>query len=187
MIPSGNVVDNNIFAYSLNSPVIFFDPQGFKAVDITYRLMSLMRINALKFAAYIFTQIVLRGVYKGILNSFKYFYNNSKTKGAWDLKNQGWKLSSEDWYVFKGKKLRQDDPGNIHFGYVGAVMFPLGILRAGAGVYQIYSGTSKWSYRFTFFDDPRDSTMIVLGYSLFIYDILKSVSKILRRAKLRFY
>ena len=101
-----------------------------------------MRTNALLFAAYIVSQVLFRGVFKGMINSFKYFYNSSKTGGAWDLKNIGWKIPKNDWYVFRGKRLRNDDPGNIHFGYVGSVMFPLWILRAGAGVYQIYSGTS---------------------------------------------
>ena len=42
-------------------------------------------------------------------------------------------------------------------------MFPDYILRAGAGVYQIYSGTSKWSFWWTLYDDPRDSSMIEYG------------------------
>lgn len=116
-----------------------------------------------------------------MVNAFKYFYNNSKTGGAWDLKNSnGWKLSKGDWFVFKGKKMRKDDPGNIHFGYVGSVMFPVQILRAGAGVYQIYSNTLKWQYWWMFFDDPRDSSMISYGNLLFKNDILKSVIKVLR-------
>ena len=64
-------------------------------------------------------------------------------------------------------ELRYDDPGNINFGYVGAVLFSEEILCLGAGVNQI----SKYGFRFgdfsTFFDDPRDNMMIKLGYALY--------------------
>lgn len=178
---SGTVLGYNLFTYCENNLISSIDPSGCKAINITSRLTNLMRTNALKFAAYIMSQILFKGVVKGMLNAFKYFYNNSKSGGSWDLKGlKGWKLSKGDWFVFKGKKLRNDDPGNIHFGYVGSVMFPVKILRAGAGVYQIYSSTSKWQYWWTFFDDPRDSAMILYGNTLFKTDILKAIVKILK-------
>lgn len=175
-----------MFAYSVNNPIVYYDPMGYKAVNITSKLTKLMRKNALLFAAYIVTQVLFRGIVKGLVNSFKYFYNNSKTGGIWDLKNKGWELSAGDWYEFKGRRLRGDDPGNIHFGYVGSVMFPSGILRAGAGAYQIYSGTSRWDYWSTFFDDPRDSSMIAWGHSLFACDI-KSVLKTIKMIMIKYY
>ena len=103
------------------------------------------------------------------------------------LKNQGWEIPQTDWYVFRGKRLRNDDPGNIHFGYVGSVMFPLWILRVGAGAYQIYSGTSRWSYWISFFDDPRDSLMITWGHTLFVSDILKRILSIIKKTRIRCY
>lgn len=181
MLTQGELLGSNLFAYCYNNPVMNYDPTGYKAIDITSRLISLMRSNALKFAAYIMMQILFKGVVKGLINSFKYFYNNSKSGGAWDLKRlRNWQLAKGDWFVFRGKKLRNDDPGNIHFGYVGSVMFPVNILRAGAGVYQIYSGTSSWKYWWTFFDDPRDSAMIWYGNALFKGDVLKAIIKILK-------
>jgi len=178
---SGDVLGANLFAYCDNEPVLGSDPSGHKAVDITTKLLKLMKANALKFAAYMTKEILLRGLTVGLANSFKYFFNNSKSGGAWDLKRlKDWQLSKEDWFVFKGRTLRFDDPGNIHFGYVGSVMFPITILRMGGGIYQVYSGTSSRSYRWTFFDDPRDSSMILFGNILFRADILKTIYDLLK-------
>ena len=177
----GQPIGSNLYVYCLNNPINLTDPSGKRAINITSKLTNLMRSNALKFAAYIMGQIIFRGVVRGMVNAFKYFYNNSKNGGSWDLKRlPSWKLSKGDWFVFRGKRLRNDDPGNIHFGYVGSVMFPVHILRAGAGVYQIYSGTSRWKYWWSFFDDPRDSAMISYGNTLFKADILKSIIRILK-------
>ena len=38
---------------------------------------------------------------------------------------------------------------------------------AWAGIYQIKSGTSDWSYYSSYFDDPRDQVMIDPGYQIF--------------------
>lgn len=40
-------------------------------------------------------------------------------------------------YYYHGNELRQDDLGNLNFGYAGAVLFPEIILCAGAGANQI--------------------------------------------------
>ena len=151
------------------------DETGFKSKSITSKLYNVMRNNAKKFAEYIKQQVDRNGMVKGLINAFKFFYNKVKTRGEWDLKNRPeWKLNKGDCFIFNGKTLRSDDPGNIHFGYVGAVMFPEKILRVGAGVYQIYSGTSRFNYFWTFFDDPRDSSMISYGYDLYMRDTLGS-------------
>jgi len=47
-----------------------------------------MIANAASFAAYIVRQAAENGTTKGFANSFQYFLDNSKTGGAWDLKNQ---------------------------------------------------------------------------------------------------
>ncbi len=64
------------------------------------------------------------------------------------------------------RKKLSDDIGNIHFGYVGSVLFRKTTLCAGAGMYQIYSGTSDWKYISSYFDDPRDSKAIKLGVEM---------------------
>lgn len=48
--------------------------------------------------------------------------------------------------MFFGVRLRGDDPGNIHFGFVGSVLFTTAFLQFGAGMYQIFSGTSNWRF-----------------------------------------
>lgn len=90
-----------------------------------------------------------------------------KTGGKWDLKSQkAWKLKSGDWYVFMGVRLTAADIGNIHFGFVGSVIFSERTLYTGAGIYQIYSGTSSWRFWYSFFDDPRDTACIKIGHEL---------------------
>lgn len=37
------------------------------------------------------------------------------------------------------------------------------VLKAAAGMYQIYSETSKWSYITSYFDDPADQAAITNG------------------------
>lgn len=98
-------------------------------------------------------------------NIFRYFYNHSKTDGAWDLKNV-WKLSKNNKYKYDKDTFDYDDVGNFHFGFVGYQLFPLKVLQAGAGVYQVKSGTSHFRYASTLFDDPRDSKKIKEGYNL---------------------
>ena len=42
--------------------------------------------------------------------------------------------------------------------------YSLPFAKFGAGVAQIYDGTSSWSYYRSWFDDPRDALMITRGY-----------------------
>lgn len=48
-------------------------------------------------------------------------------------------------------------------------------LCAGAGMYQIYSGTSKWEYIKSYFDDPRDTKYIKIGYDIWRKEYGKKV------------
>jgi len=82
-----------------------------------------------------------------------WFYNQVKTGGPWDFKNLPGN-NPADWVDF----------GNYHFGIVGrAAGYTRTTLLAGAGAYQIKSGTSDWDYFDSYFDDPRDTRMIRLG------------------------
>lgn len=102
--------------------------------------------------------------FSGKIALLNHFCNLVKTGGKWDFKNQkSWKLGKGDYYKFLGQKVTVADLGNIHFGYVGSVIFKWETLCIGAGIYQIYSGTSSWKYWFTFFDDPRDTVCIIIG------------------------
>ena len=79
----------------------------------------------------------------------KTFYDLVKTSGNWDLKN----LPNSIWqygrthntnFVFNKKKLSAEDVGNLNFGVVAkAYGVPEKTALIGAGLYQIYSGTSS--------------------------------------------
>lgn len=61
-----------------------------------------------------------------------------------------------------------DVVANIHFGFVGAASgFGLEELLVGAGVAQIWDGTSDWSYWNSNFDQPKDQYGIWLGFLLY--------------------
>lgn len=188
---NGMPLSYNLYAYCENNSTNMIDNYGFKARDITSTLMNIMRSSAARFAEYIKKQVTSKGLVKGLKDAFDYFIRNARKGGGWDLKNQNcWKLKKGEWFVFNGVKLRQDDPGNILFGYAGSVMFPVNILRLGAGAYQVYSHKKViWTYYWTFFDDPRDSSMISYGHDLYmkdtlgplyyIYKVIKTVKTIL--------
>jgi RHS repeat-associated protein len=103
------------------------------------------------------------------INNPIYFYNKVKNHGDWDLKNTDQFSSKKytDGFVYEGQKIAKDAPGNIHYGYVGEhakwALFP-DILTQAAGAAQILAGTSKWSYFWTYGDDPKDNSNILGGY-----------------------
>ncbi len=83
-----------------------------------------------------------------------WYYENEKSHAPNDIKN----LSA-----CKGNKYGENF-GNWLAGAVGECLdLPKWMLTAGAGLYQVYSGTSDWSYISTFFDDPRDFHFIENG------------------------
>ncbi len=89
-----------------------------------------------------------------------------KGGGPWDFKVdltlKGFEnvhLAGE-WYFY-------DIVANIHYGYVGrAGGFSTDALLNGAGVAQITSRTSDWSYWWSRFDDPADQAAILVGIYL---------------------
>ncbi|UHA74523.1 RHS repeat-associated core domain-containing protein [Paenibacillus sp. 481] len=96
----------------------------------------------------------------------KKFWSLVETGSRVDVKNSHFK--GHQFYTYDSELYRRDDLGNIFFGYAGKVFgYSDSFLTAGAGGYQIYSGTSQWSYYSTWFDDPRDSAMIGVGVSIY--------------------
>lgn len=106
------------------------------------------------------------------INYMEDFINQVKGGAPWDLKADyhGYSkldLGSEK-AIYNGQEYNFDDFGNITFGIAAAAYgFPIDFSKAGAGFYQIYSGTSEWSYISSYFDAPRDQEMIEEGYSIF--------------------
>lgn len=89
------------------------------------------------------------------------FYVLARTNGIWDLKQT---LGEKNIYQFNGTQKTGEYIGNHHYGYMGkAIGLSSTVLRLAAGIYQIYSGTSKWKFAFTYFDDPLDSKAISDG------------------------
>lgn len=102
------------------------------------------------------------------------FYKLVKTNGDFDLKNlKGSIFSNEELAKIGGKAYYNNsifegqDFGNFNFGVAAkAYGYSLGFIKGGAGAYQIWSGTSSWSYFRSWFDDPRDTRMIERGFNL---------------------
>ena len=77
------------------------------------------------------------------------FIDAVKTGGQWDYKQYG---------------PQYQDLGNYNFGLVGKEVIPSeGILKAGAGGYQVLSGTSSFEFYNSNFDDPVDQKWIQEG------------------------
>ncbi len=175
-------VGNNMFAYCGNNPVNKVDPTGNcyynangvwchdnweyiggyqrkpdpKAIDITEKLDTAMVDHAIELKEYVNT-------YSPIAAAV-HFAKKVKGGGEWDLKSQGdWDLNPEQQYRYKNLLLRYDDVGNIHYGYVGRVLFNQNTLLLAGGVVQIVSKTSDLSYYASNFDDPRDQWAISVG------------------------
>lgn len=90
------------------------------------------------------------------------FYNLVKSNGAWDLKTT---LGRTTTYRLLGYDRTGEYIGNHHYGFMGRhVGYGLTTLKIGGGLYQIYSGTSKWAYISSYFDEPADATAITSGF-----------------------
>ncbi len=86
-----------------------------------------------------------------------------KTGGPWDLKQN---LGTYNYYMLLNTRRTGEYIGNHHFGYMGQHCgFAQSYLKFGAGLYQIVSGTSDWSFMSSYFDDPKDSAAIDDGFN----------------------
>lgn len=86
------------------------------------------------------------------------FASKVRSRGAWDYKRVYGARTS---YYFDGLRLKGEDLGNMHYGFVGrSAGFPKSWLRSAAGAYQIYSGTSYIGWYNSYFDDPNDQKWI---------------------------
>ena len=192
----------HLYTYCENDGVNCFDPSGHKKVDWTNKLNKAMREHALNFNKFLIKQDerVLSKWYIPFyaahveVQKMEYFCKAVKTGGKWDLKSKKkWKFKRNNKYYYNGIELRADDPGNIHFGYVGSVYLPVEVLCTGAGIYQIKTDYTKEKISkmdiqkimqgtgkllFGRGDDPRDQFMIRYGNALFHKDILKSILKV---------
>ncbi len=133
-------------------------------IDITEKLNAFMREVAEELLGYSETHSELM--------TLKYFVTGVLSSDKWDIKNNAeWKFEKGKHYYFNGEELRNDDPGNIAFGYYGAVLFPIDILHLGAGGHQVFShvirGNNVIGKLDTLFDDERDYMMIEWGYKLY--------------------
>lgn len=179
-----DAVQWHLYAYCANNPINYIDPSGHKQYNITKKINSTMKENAKWF--YDFAKktkeenLYYGGPKRGWLLSqagkakiIAKFVSKVKSGGDWDLKaKKKWKPSTYDAksfkYTFNETKytMYAQDIGNMHFGYVGAVVFSKTTLCVGAGMYQVISKTSEWRFISSYFDDPRDTKHIQLGYDV---------------------
>lgn len=139
---------------------------GYNTIDLTDDLYSFMRESAAMLKELKDTARERKA------NFMQEFIGAVDTHGALDIKNQeSWKFRQGLTYLFEGKELRNDDPGNIAFGYYGSAVYGKNFLHLGAGINQLLSDIKRnnniqWEGKF--FDDPQDFDMIEYGYNLYM-------------------
>lgn len=104
------------------------------------------------------------GVAKSKAYKYRTFASLVRSGGAWDIKSSP--LNPRSTYLWRSQYRTGEFIGNYHYGYMGVnVGIDSNVLRVSAGVYQILSGTSDWSYWRSYFDDPADQVAINFGIS----------------------
>lgn len=94
------------------------------------------------------------------ISTYFHFYEHVDHGGDWDIKrNPFWKFEGGKTYKLLGYELRNDDLGNILYGYVGSDYFPEVVLYFGAGYANGFEGPA-------YGDDPHDIDMIKFGILL---------------------
>lgn len=134
--------------------------------DITSTFAPQMQKNALYMAYYALSDKEMGTYPYG--TGFE-FASKVKSGGVWDYKSV---FGKDNQYLFAYKSTTGEDLGNIHYGYVGRFAgFPEETLLSVAGAYQIYSGTSSFSFYKTYFDDPKDQAAIKRGLDYYKYGL----------------
>lgn len=140
---------------------------GYTTVDMTEDLYKFMRESA-----YLLKN--LKATAKSDMAFMGEFIHFVKTNGALDIKSQKpWMFIDGLTYKFNGEVMRNDDLGNIAFGYYGAAVYGKDFLHFGAGLYQLISDIQKLNpiqINGKFYDDPQDYDMIAYGYNLYKED-----------------
>ena len=155
------VVAGTFSALSTNSNSYSPTKSNSNTEDITDKLNNAMQENAEILEDY--------SNEHGFIDATINFVDKVKPGGEWDFKSKdSWNLNANTTYSYNGINLRFDDIGNIHYGYVGRVLFDKKILLIAGGLVQIYTGYSSWYYCDFYFDDPQDQWAI--GYGSFLWD-----------------
>ena len=140
---------------------------GYTTVDMTDDLYKFMRNSAYLLKS-------LKATAKSEAAFLTEFIHFVKTNGALDIKSQKpWLFIDGLTYKFNGEVMRNDDLGNIAFGYYGAAVYGKDFLHFGAGLYQLISDVGKLhpiQINGNFYDDPQDYDMIEYGYKLYKED-----------------
>lgn len=156
---SSNKVDNRV-------PLEIGTYIGYSEVDITNDLNQFMYETAEMMKQ------CRKNAHATRSSFYSEFYHLVETGGPLDIKRQkAWQFRDGLTYYFNGIQLRNDDPGNIAFGYYGAAVFGREFLQFGAGLYQLRSdirNNEKIQWDGKYFDNPHDSAMIEYGYNLYM-------------------
>ncbi len=135
------------------------------AIDITEKLQTAMEENYNYLADYYNTKKAESGAIIAYIATNLEFASKVRSGGDWDYKST-WNLDKNQLYLYDGRLITYQDPGNMNFGYAGSAIHTLTDLQLFAGEYQIISGTSSFSFWKSYFDDPEDSAAIAYGYML---------------------
>ena len=129
-------------------------------VDLTEKLDTLMQVNAAALEQFL--------AEKGYVLAALFYHAMVTDGGDWDIKLQDeWRFEPGKTYVYRGKVLRMDDPGNIHFGYTGAILFPEEFVCFGAGMNNLLKFGFDQGDLESYYDDPQDQEMMRWGYQMY--------------------
>lgn len=151
-----------------------------RVLDLTNQFNQQLRKTKEYFAARkaYYDEISLKMIRLGVWESYQAneqmraieFYDLVKTGSPYDIKNDKQSAFSvaklgKAGAMYGKEHFRTDDFGNYNYGVAAkAYGYALKFAQFGAGMYQIKSGTSSFNFHSTYFDDPRDYSMIMRGY-----------------------
>jgi|GEM_PF-782817 len=140
--PCGDSPSHNLWADSYDLPAV---PKGIQPVDFLLRA---------RLASKNIEDTYGKDSISCLAAKIAWYYETEKSNGANDIKNLK---------QCKGNPAGENF-GNWLAGAVGECLeIPSWMLVGGAGLYQVYSGTSDISYFDSFFDDPKDTKYIRAG------------------------